>query len=351
MDTYVAALPGTLPTRTRPDAVMRLSQLTQLLRRHVWLIALCAVVAGAAAYIYAHTLPKTYTANGLMTVEGDRFAIPELQGALRGDNGPDPMPFVHTEEQALTSRAMISQVVAQLHLDQNPEFNADLRPPTRMQQVKGAIGGLIARFLPKSPPSAATEKSDDGVIGAATQALSVFQDNRSLVISIAFTSQDPQLSAKFVNTLIDDYVASRARHRVDANEGANAVIEKRVDQARADLAAIEQQMRDLRDKGDVVGVRAGSIGQQQVEELTTAAARAAVERSQLEVSYERAAAAAKQGSADALASVLNSPTVSRLRDQEAQASSRIAQLSSHYGPDYPGMRSASAEFGLSPPAD
>lgn len=109
----------------------------------------------------------------------------------------------------------------------------------------------------------------------------MFQDNRSLVISIAFTSQDPQLSAKFVNTLIDDYVASRARHRVDANEGANAVIEKRVDQARADLAAIEQQMRDLRDKGDVVGVRAGSIGQQQVEELTTAAARAAVERSPL----------------------------------------------------------------------
>jgi succinoglycan biosynthesis transport protein ExoP len=131
---------------------------------------------------------------------------------------------------------------------------------------------------------------------------------------------------------------------VDANQGANGIMQQRIDQVRSDLANIEQQMRDLRSKSDLVELRAGSVGQQQVEELTSAAAKATLDRSQLEVSYERASAAAKEGSSDTLATVLNSPTISRLRDQEAQASQRMAELSSRYGADYPGVRSGAAQL-------
>ncbi len=94
----------------------------------------------------------------------------------------------------------------------------------------------------------------------------------------------------------------------------------------------------------MVGVRAGSVGQQEVEELTTAAARATLERTQLEVSYDRALAAQKSGSSDALASVLTSPTITQLRQQAATASQHMAELSAHYGPNYPGMRVASAQL-------
>lgn len=345
MNTYVASWPEGVPARARPEAVVRLVQLTQLLRRHLWLIGLCAILAGAGAFIYAHTLPKTYTANSIMSVEGDRFVIPELQGALRGDDGPDPMPSVHTAVQALTSRALVSQLTSQLHLERDPEFNSDLRPPTLMQRVKGLVGNLTAPFLPKAPKGpAAAPPSNEAVVGAVSKALSIFQDNRSLVISVSFVSQDPQLAARAVNTLIDDYVASRAQYRASANEGANSIITRRVDQARVDLLAIEKQMQDLRNKGDVVGLRAGSIGQQQVEELTTALASATLQRSELEVNYERAVASARQGSSDALASVLNSPTVSRLRDEEAQASRALADLSTHYGPNHPSVRSTRAEL-------
>ncbi len=347
MDTYVSSQPGGMNGFVQSDTTLLLNQLTQLLRRFVWLIALCAVLAAAAAYIYSHSLPRTFTASALMAVEGDHFAIPELSGALRDDNSPDPMPMIHTEVQALSSRALISQVAGQMHLDANPEFNPALRPVTLQQRVKDLLGGLLSPLLPHPPalpPGASLPPSDEPVVGTVAHALSIFQDNRSLVIAISFTSQDPQLAARFVNTLVDTYVTSRARHRGDANADASAAIAQRVVQARADLDAVEQQIQDLRSKGDVVGVRAGSVGQQQVEELTTAAAHATLERSQLEVSYERAAAAAKQGSSDALASVLQSPTISQLRNQVAQSSQHLAELSSHYGPNYPGMRAAAAQL-------
>ena len=345
MDTFSPPLPSALPEFGRSEPVVRLGQFTRLLQRHLWLIALCAIVAMVGAYFYARTLPKTYTASSIMTVEGDRFAIPELQGALRSDNSPDPMPFVRTEVQALSSRALITAVASKMHLDADPEFNAALRPPTLVQSAKDYVTALIARFLPHGPQPAPVAGFDEGVLGAVSKALAVFQDNRSLVISVAFTSRDPKLASDFVNALLNEYVQARARRRVDANQGANTVMQQRIDQVRYDLNAIEQQMRDLRSKNELIALRAGSVGQQQVEELTSAAARATLERSQLEVTYERAAAAAKQGSSDALAAVLSSPTISRLRDQEAQASERMAELSSHYGPDYPGMRSAAAQLG------
>jgi Mrp family chromosome partitioning ATPase len=118
----------------------------------------------------------------------------------------------------------------------------------------------------------------------------------------------------------------------------------RIAQVSSDVAALEKQMMDLRNSNDMVNLRAGSVGQQQLEELATAAARAAIERSQLEATYNRASALAKQGSSDALSTVLNSPTIAQMREQEATASRRAAELSSRYGSGYPGVKSAQADL-------
>jgi len=42
---------------------------------------------------------------------------------------------------------------------------------------------------------------------------------------------------------------------------------------------------------------------------------------------------------------LNSPTISRLREQSSEASARVAELSARYGSGYPGLRSANAQAG------
>ena len=46
--------------------------------------------------------------------------------------------------------------------------------------------------------------------------------------------------------------------------------------------------------------------------------------------------------------VLGSPTVSRLREQEALASRRVAELSARYGADHPGARAAAADGRYAP---
>ena len=324
-----------------PVSTMAPGQVLSHLRRYAAPIGLCAVLGASGAYLYARSLPKAYTASAAVAVEGDRIAIPELQGALRADNAPDPMPLVHTEVQALAARQLVDGVATELHLNRDPEFNGALRPPTALDHARD----WVKRFLPRSGAADTTDTAnDDALFGAVMHGLVISQDNRSLVIGIAFTAHDPALAARFVNTLITHYIDGRAQRRVSANLGANTAMAQRIDQVRADIEHIEQQMHDLRERSGLVGLRAGSVGQQQVEDLATAASRATLDRSQIEANYDRAAALASGGSSDALASVLESPTISRLRSQEAEAAGKVADLSQRYGSAYPALRSAEADL-------
>ena len=45
--------------------------------------------------------------------------------------------------------------------------------------------------------------------------LSIFNDNRSLVISVAFTSQDPDLAAVFVNRLVGRFFDGKREARAN----------------------------------------------------------------------------------------------------------------------------------------
>lgn len=320
--------------------VIRIAQVGRLLRRHAWLVGLLAVIGGAAAYGVATMLPKSYTASASLAVEGATFSIPELQGALRGANNPDPMPLVRTEQQALTSRTMVLQAVNQVGLDRYPEFNPTLRPPNLLDRLKGWVKSLLP--AKKGGPQPTTEEL---VVNAALRALNTFQDNRSLVIDISFTSREPALSAKFLDTLINDYFADRTHRRESANQLAGSDLTQRIAQVRDDLNGIEKKMRDLRVRSGVVGLQTtGSVGQQQLEELATALDRASVERTTLEASWQRAQALAARGDSSAFANVLGSETITRLRDQEGQAASQVAQLSATHGSNYPPLRSAEAQL-------
>ncbi len=327
-----------------PDTARAAAPVVAQLRRAALPIVACVVIGAGGAYLYARTLEKSYTANAQVAVEGDQIAIPELQGALRTDSAPDPMPMVHTEVQALSARQLVEQVTTKLHLDRDPEFNAALRPPTFFGGLRDGLKNLLPGSATDARAPNGEQASQDALIGAVQHNLVISQDNRSLVIGLGFSAHDPALAANFVNTLITDYIDNRAQRRTSADLGANTVVSQRIDQVRADIERIEKQMRDLRDKSGLVALRAGSVGQQQVEDLATAASRATLDRSQIEANYNRAQALAAGGSSDALASVLGSETISRLREQESQAAEKVADLEQRYGSNYPALKSAQADL-------
>ena len=317
---------------------MQLAQVLTTLRRSIWLILLCAIVAALGAFAFSKSRPKEYTASAAIAIQSQSI-VPELQGAIHSDNPIDPMPLVLTEMQALTSRSVVGHVIAELQLDRNPEFNAALRPPTFMQ----TLTERLQAFIPLGTPPAVTPgAAAQGVMDTVLKSLVVSQDNRSLAIGLTFTSQDPKLSATFLNDLIDSYLSTRAASRSTANSKANSEMLGRVDVVRANLNKLEQQMRDLRVKDGLTGLRAGSIPQQQLAALATEASNDSLQAAQLEAQWQQANGLIKAGAWDDLASVLSSPTISKLREQESSQSQQLSAMRTQYGANAPQLQSAEA---------
>jgi uncharacterized protein involved in exopolysaccharide biosynthesis/Mrp family chromosome partitioning ATPase len=314
--------------------------LVNLLRRNAWIILGCAVVAAVLAFGFASTLDKYYTAECDIAVGGERVAIPQLQGVLESGASTDPMPQVHTEVQALQAQQLLIGLVNELHLERVPEFNSALRPTT----IFGTIFAGIKSVFPASNTDVRPEATRDAIVNAVSRALNITQDNKSLVIGVTFTAEDPHLAATVVNRLVSDYVGEIARRRADADTGANAAMMQRINDVSNEIKQLEQQERQLRASSGTIALRAGSIGQQRVEDLTIEESRQAIQRSELEANLARASAAAASGNADELASVLESPTISRLREQEAEASGNVANMSAQYGANFPGLQSAQANL-------
>lgn len=267
----------------QPHATLRLSQVLGALRRNIGFILLCSVLAAVAAFSFAILSPSRYTAASTIAIDEQTFAIPELEGAVQRQARQDPMPLVRTEVQALMSRQLVQSVIDKLGIIHMPEFNPALRPPTLLHQLQL----LIQRTFPAiALPVADTNDSAEAVMTEVVRALVVSQDNRSLVIGVSFTSKNPTVASEFVNDLIGNYLIVRSQRRVTTNQGANAEILQRVNEVRAGLSSLEQRMHDLRTKGELVSLRAGSIGQQQVEELAVAATRAGLVRAQLEAQFQ-----------------------------------------------------------------
>src|SRR5438270_758423 len=118
--------------------------------------------------------------------------------------------------------------------------------------------------------------------------LTIINDGRSLVISVQFTAEDPALAAAVVNSLIKHYGETKAEARDKTNREANATLNQRVKDVRGEVDALEQRIQQTREKYNIVQTRAGSVGQQQLEDLSAAVTKASADRAQLEANYQRA---------------------------------------------------------------
>jgi len=334
-------------------------QLLATLRRNWPLIVVFGVLFGVAAYAYTVVaVPKQFTSAGTLSIDMERYAIPALQGALSGTSMADPMPVVRSEVQVLTSRALLQQVADELNLVADPEFNGALRPTPFADRLKRSIAGALPLAIgqplfdagllpditkPEQPMPAAMV--EDGVINSLSHGLNINNDNRSTIVIAQFTSASPETGAAIVNSLIRHYMDDKSQGRASANTEANSELSRRVVDARKEIDGLEHKIADTRERYNLVQTRSGTVGQQQLEDLSSALTRASADRAQTVANYQRAAAVARTGTASTdNAAVLGSGTITALREREAAADRHVAQLATSLGVGHPQYRAAQAEL-------
>jgi capsular exopolysaccharide synthesis family protein len=352
---WTPQVPSKQQTVVQVDVTLAL--LLRMIKRRKWLLIFTMAVIPLLAFVATSNTTPLYTASTDVLLEPQQLEIADIESILT--QAAPSGEVVASQIEVLSSRALGAQVIERLQLYTLPEFNPALRPPSAVDRVIGFASDLVRRAwfaVAGGNEQGAAEAAEDAVaepdlevdqaavLGEYLSALNVEVRNNSRVLEIAFTSADPELAARVVNTLVEIYLVSQLEAKFDALKRASSWLNERLSSLRDQAVESEEAVENYRAAAGLTqGVQA-SIVAEQMSKLNAelGEARFALSTSQARLDQVRAAV----GSPEQLASlpeVLNNPVMQRLVQEEVLLRQRVAELSTRVGERHPDLVNARAQ--------
>jgi capsular exopolysaccharide synthesis family protein len=323
--------------------------------RHRLLIAACTLVLGGAAILAAWLMPSYYVSEARVLVGVQSPRLPNVESII-ADVSPDA-ERVQNEGFVLQSRNIAKQVIDQLKLRQDPEFNPELAPPslwTRldpMQYLPTQLTAWIDRqttSTKKVEPIKDPTNADDRTIDAVLAHIDVSTLGRSHVLSVKAESRNPQTASAVANTLAERYLDYQRRDKIESMDRVDKFLMGRVTELREAVRKSDQAVEDYRRQHDLYksAGSGGGVTSQQLTELNTQLLAAQTAKAEADSRLKEAQEMRKGGlNAESVPEVLRSPLIAALRSQQADADRKAAELQATYGPRHPSMLNARSESG------
>jgi succinoglycan biosynthesis transport protein ExoP len=293
-------------------------------------VMVACILVGTGLGILAAFSPRVYQTTGRMQVSpgsADMYKIDKA--SLLGDNENAKL---ESEVDVLQSDTLLLQVAAELNLANDPDFMFK-KSDKRLILSDPATSDLVMRQFSKN--------------------LSVQLLPRSEVIAISCTTRSAALSARIINTLINDYIERIFKARFASTQRVAGWLSNQLGDLKQEVESEQEQLVELQKKLGVVGIdKDHNIVTSSLENLTRASSEAKVERIIAEARY-RALSGSNPDLIEGGAGLLVSPNapsssqfslLSTLRAQQAQLATQFAETRAQFGPNYPESKRIKAEL-------
>lgn len=318
------------------DVDVDLRELFASLARNWLRILVVALVVAGAALAFTWVATPHYMGETRILIETRESVF------TRPENGADVDRPILDEEgvtsqvQVIGSTDILKQVAKQLELHKLPEFDeaADM----------GIVGRLMVMAGLRSDPNEVPP--EERVLKAMREKLDVYRVEKSRVIVIEFSSEDPKLSATVPNAIADAYIAVSRDAKQLSNTDATEWLEPEIADLRQRVKEAESKVATFRSQADLlVGDNNSILATQQLSELSTELSRVRANRAASEANAAGVRAALEGGaSLDALPDVLSSTLIQRLRERQVELKTQIADLSTSLLPGHPRIRALNSQL-------
>ncbi len=305
-------------------------------RRRLFLITLGVVFVAVAHLVI--TSPPRYAATATLMIDEHKQDELHLAALTPSDAAEQQLvnnsSAVDTQVEVLRSRALASQVVDQLHLDKDPEFNAALRPPGRLARLLSLLGG----GSPPAPddPALAAQLEHEKIVNAVIGDLDVRRTGLTYTIGVTFTTFNPVKSQAIANAVVQTYLTQGLDTKVDASTSAASWLNTRLTQLSGDVQAADAAVEQYKIDNNLMSGAGSTLTEQEVSTVTSQLAQAradeAAQNARLATAQQQIAAGSNGGD---IAEALNNPVIQALSTQQAQASAQLADLQARYGDKHP----------------
>ena len=218
-------------------------------RRKGIILSSVLTITALTAYIVAQLSPQ-YTATAAVLISPRQTRI--IYSELAASQSPlDRAMAVENELKILASRSNAGQVVTQLNLTSDPEFNPLLQSPdvpdpplSRLAELPYFLlvaTGLAGQRPPQ--PSFDHERQFEETTSMFLNALDIRPSGASYVISISFSSSDPKKAARIATKVAGFYVEAEIQEKIATTSQAGDLLAKRADDLRRsviDLKALSK---------------------------------------------------------------------------------------------------------------
>ena len=338
-DTYADPYPA-------PPVGSPLGGVTQVLAtlRRAWrfpvLGALIGLTIGLCYIALTPTLYKS-TARILLDTSMGRY----LQASKLADEPIFDEAQIASQIYILSSEGIILPVIRSMDLVRDSEFVGSpiSTPSTFWQPVKDAIKRLKGLMgWGDDTRTVDTETAlEQKALETFSQRLSVYREDVPSVITIAFSSKDPNKAAEIANAIADTYIASTMENKLKSTKLVGQWLQDRMMNLKVQTAAADRALQDYNVANNLVTTNKGLLDSDQISDWNSQLANARIATAQAKArldAIKQSASNAKQTPGANGASngtnpnvALNNSDIVKLRAELRDVTAKTTEAESEFG--------------------
>jgi polysaccharide biosynthesis transport protein len=326
------------PVMAAPEEQPTLREYWHVLRRHLTLVVTIAACVMIVSSVAVFVVTPMYTAAAVILIEPQAPQVLDIKQLTVEQTAGDEHDYYKTQYSLLRSRSLAAEVIHDLGLQSNPDFNGSGQPHGLITLLWGRFeswaGGLLtAGTVAGAGEALETSGVSAGLVNVYLSDLTIQPDFGTRLVRIAFSTPDPKLSAAVANAHADNYVRQGMELRARANQAAQHFLEGKLVELRERVERSEAALNTYRhDKGIVEFSTNGrnEILLKRLEDLNSALTYAETRR----IGLESQADLISKGDYFSLPGVVASPMVQTFKSQAAELEAQYASMSSRYNLAY-----------------
>lgn len=312
----------------------RLVDYFAVIRKRLGLITMMCLAPTLVCALIVFGMTPVYTANSTIEITDTRPKIlDDVQDLIQQTTNADQHDFYKTEFDVLRSRKLAAQVILSLGLDRLPLLNPR-QESTWTSVLIGRLQEFITTHPVASPTSAFTSPGvTSEMVDRYLKHLSIEPRLGTRLVGVGFTTPDPNLSARIVNSHVQEYIRRGIELNAQANRAVAEYLEKNLEQLADRVQSSEAALNDYRRQRGIVSFSVenkNEVLQARMIDLNKQLTEAETARIELEAKNQLI----KDHNYDALPEVRQSLLIQNLREQLGELSAQYAALLNRYNPGY-----------------
>jgi exopolysaccharide transport family protein len=314
-----------------------IGRLFSAVKRNAIKIILAVIIAGVLAFFLVNILSEKYRSEARILID-NREPVYTNQQQAGGNQQSSVLDErgVTSQMEILKSNDLVKEVARQLDLASYPEFDT----PKKASAITSILIGMGLVSNPFDIPA------EERVLKEFYERLDVYQIAASRVIVIEFSSEDPKLAALVPNAMADAFLRVQSGEKLKDNNVASAWLEPEIERLREGVRQAEAKVAGYRaEKGLLLVGDTDTLNSQQLSDISIELTRVRSERVDADARATTVRRVLESGQdIEAIANVLDSATVQRLRETEGDIRGQIADLSTTLLEGHPRMQALRAQL-------